>query len=255
MKQKKPLVSVILRVRNASLFLKTSLESLLSQQYNHIEIIVIDDFSKDNSFEILKTFRSKDKRLRVFKNKKKYGLAITLNRCIKKAKGQFIAFTGPKGINSKLRFKQQVEFLLQNPKVAAVGTQCKFIDEDAKKMIGKSMFPITHEEICKVLLPSISIQPETVMVNRNILPKDVFYFKPHAYPFIFTDVFMKFLPYAQIANLEKILYSHIYPSSESSYMKNLKETFLVGKMWLKSFSDYDYQPSLRSLFSPLVKGA
>ena len=89
MEDKKPLVSIILPVFNSEKFLHFCLKSLIRQSYKNIEIIAIDDNSKDNSFKILKSFRKQDKRLHVSKNIKKYGFPVCLNRALKKAKGQF----------------------------------------------------------------------------------------------------------------------------------------------------------------------
>ncbi|MDE2025356.1 MAG: glycosyltransferase family 2 protein, partial [Patescibacteria group bacterium] len=78
----KPLISVILPIRNADRFLASCIDSLLCQNYENIEIIATDDASIDGSLGILNAFKKEDKRLKVFKNVKKYGLAITLNRCL-----------------------------------------------------------------------------------------------------------------------------------------------------------------------------
>ena len=55
-------VSLGIPVYNESLFLKDTIESLLSQSYSNIEIIAIDNCSSDNSYEILKKCSEKDKR-------------------------------------------------------------------------------------------------------------------------------------------------------------------------------------------------
>lgn len=254
MKQQKPFISIIMPVQNAGSTLQNSLKSLLSQTHRNFEIIVIDDFSRDNSFDILKSFRKKDKRLRVFRNKKRYGLALTLNRAIKRAKAEYIAFAGSDGVNASKRLQKQIEYLLENPKVAAVGTQCVFLSEKNKKM-GTSEFPEEHDLITKTLLPCHSIQPETVMINRTILPKDILYFKKNSYPFIYSDVFMKFLSYARLANLPKALYYHRKSDSLATRTSQAKYFLKMGKLWVKSLTEYEHRSSLRSILMPLIKQA
>lgn len=247
MKHREPLVSVVLPVCNASSFLRASLESLVSQTYKRFEIIAIDDFSKDNSFDILSFYRKKDKRFKIFRNKKRYGMALTLNRAMKRAKGTYIAFANAAGSNSPHRIQAQVSFLLSHPKTAAVGTQCILLDENNKK-IGKTEFPEESEHISKGLIPSLSLLPETIMVNRLTLPKDILYFRAKPYPLIFTDVFMKFLSYAEIANLPKILY--YYRKTQDTLPKALTfHSLTYGiKVWLNSFVEDQYRPSFKSLF-------
>src|SRR3989344_1390069 len=105
----KPIVSIVLPVHNSERFLSDCIKSLKRQTYRKIEIIAIDDMSSDNSFKILKEFAKKDKRIRIYRNIKRYGIAITLNRLIKKAKGDFIAFMDSGDISSSQRIKKQIE--------------------------------------------------------------------------------------------------------------------------------------------------
>ncbi|RXM42303.1 glycosyltransferase family 2 protein [Flavobacterium sp. YO12] len=85
-------ISVIIPVYNASLFLERCLNSILEQTLSDIEVICIDDFSSDNSLEILKEYASKDTRLKYFKNEKNIGQGLTRNKGIDLASGKYIAF-------------------------------------------------------------------------------------------------------------------------------------------------------------------
>jgi glycosyltransferase involved in cell wall biosynthesis len=123
MKDSKPLISILVPVHNSSQHLAESLSSLLNQSYKNFEIIAIDDFSKDNSWKILSDFRKKHKNLRIYRNVKRYGIGVTLNRIAKKAKGEFVAFMDTDDISSPNRLKKQLNFLLNKPDVVAVGSQ------------------------------------------------------------------------------------------------------------------------------------
>ena len=251
MDKTKPLVSVLLPVRSSSRYLPLCLKSLVKQSYKNIEIVAIDDHSKDNSFKILKEFARKDKRIRVYKNIKRYGAATTLNRLVKKAKAKFIAFMNSSDIAYVDRIKKQIQFALKNPETVAVGSQCVFIDKDSKAL-GKSEFPHDNRFIYQSPLHGISMQFETVLINRTLLPKDVLKFDANSKPFIYSDVFIKLLPYGKFANLKKSLY--LRRSNPNVYPSDLRKHILsLIKLWLKSMLDYDYRPSLRSLLLPLAR--
>lgn len=246
-KKQKPLVSVILPIQNSNKFLLECLKSLSSQSERRIEIIAIDDFSKDDSFKILKQYKKREKRLRLYKNKKKYGLVVTLNRSVKKAKGKFITFMNPKDTMTKTRLKKQLRFLISNPKLVGVGTQCLFFNHKNKKL-GKSSFPPTHDDIYRTLLAGLSIEFETVMINREALPKDILKFNHNSKPFIYTDLFMNLVKYGELANLKQAL--QIHRKNRKSINKLTMDNFAsLFKLWLKSITIYDYRPSLRSLFT------
>jgi len=251
MNDSKPLISILLPVHNTEKYLSDCLNSLINQTYKNIEIVAIDDRSSDKSYKILSQFKKEDKRVRVYKNVKRYGIGITLNRLLKKSKGSYIAFMDTNDISSLNRLKKQYKFLIQNPGIVAVGSQCTFINDHDKK-IGKSDFPYYHNLIAQNPLHGISMQFETVLINKLILPKDVLRFNTNSHPFIYSDIFMKLLPFGKFANMEDFL--HFHRNDPKIYLSDVKRNVIsLVKLWLRSTSLYDFQPPLRSFFSSLVK--
>lgn len=262
MKLKKSLVSVILPVYNAGNFLPHCLETLIKQSYTNLEIIAIDDNSKDNSLKILKEFKKKyktyseqNRKIQILQNKKHYGQAVCLNRAVRLAQGQFLAFMNPFDYVSLHRFKKQISYLSINPKTVAIGSQYVTINKN-NKSVEKSSLPQQHEEIYHTLLPSISMKPETVMINRMLFPKDLLRFTTNKYPLLFTEVFIKILQYGKIANLGQALYTH--RSGIKRYTRQssrLKHVFSLLQLWLKSRSTYDYRPSLRTNIPAVLRNS
>lgn len=247
----KPLVSILLPVHNSERFLRESLQSLISQKYRNIEIIAIDDMSSDSSYKILKTFKKKTKKLRVYRNIKRYGIVMTLNRLIRKAKGEFITFAEGDDVTSKQRIKKQIQFLLENPNIVAVGTQCRFLNKNGK-LNGKSSFPLENKDIYNSTLHGLSIQFETVIINRNLLPKDILKFEQGALPFIYSDFLIKLLPYGKFANLRN--YLHYHRSHPQAYILDLQRNFLsLIKLLVKGNANHRYSPSFREFFLTIAK--
>ncbi len=259
MNDQKPLVSILLPVHNCEHFLADSLKSLISQSYRQIEIIAIDDKSSDSSLKILKAFAKKypstrsgqGKKVRVYKNIKRYGIGVTLNRLVQRAKGDFLAFASSEDISAKERIKKQVQFLLDNQDVAAVGSQCYFIKKNNKR-IGKSAFPLENKYIYNSPLHGVSMQFETVMINKNLLPKDLIKFQTDSTHFVYSDILMKILPYGKFANLPNFL--HYHRNDPKAYFFDLKIHIIsLVKLWIRSIANYDYQLSVKSFFTPLIK--
>lgn len=245
----KPLISILLPVHNSSSYLSESLKSLFNQSYDNFEIIAIDDFSSDESFKILKSFKKRDKRIRIYKNVKQYGKSLTLNRAIKRSKGQFIVFMDPEDICLKDKLSRQLNFLLSNPRVVAAGTQCRYINNSGKRL-GKSNFPDSAEDIYNKPFHGISMQFQTVMVNRLNLPKDIPYFPTNGHPFLYSDVLLKMLAFGELRNLP-------HPPLQYHRKSILKPSFTLSqiplfiKLWITSIANYDYRPNLRHLLSQL----
>ena len=85
-----PLISVIVNCHNGEKYLKTCIESILNQKYDKFEIIFFDNFSSDNSKNIINQFNSH--RIKYFFSDKKLSLYKARNEAIKKSSGSLIAF-------------------------------------------------------------------------------------------------------------------------------------------------------------------
>lgn len=91
MKNNKPKISVIVPVYNVERYLAQCLDSLVLQLYDNLEIICINDGSKDGSLDILYKYAAKDSRISFFSQENK-GLSATRNRGVKEATGDWITF-------------------------------------------------------------------------------------------------------------------------------------------------------------------
>lgn len=88
---KSPLVSIIMPVYNAEFFLERSVSSVLSQEYNNLELILVDDGSSDSSAEICSRYASNVPKIKYFRQENK-GPAAARNTGVKNSSGDFIYF-------------------------------------------------------------------------------------------------------------------------------------------------------------------
>lgn len=112
-------VSIIVPVYNTSKYLKKCLNSLIEQTYENIEIIVVDDGSKDNSLEIAKEIAKKDNRIKIY-SKENGGLSSARNYGIQKSSGKYIGFIDSDDYASKNMFSTLIEMLEDNNAQIAV---------------------------------------------------------------------------------------------------------------------------------------
>ncbi len=85
-------VSIIIPVYNASNSIEKCINSVLTQTYSRIEIILVNDCSKDDSLEKCLLFAKKDYRIKVISNKSNMGLGLTRNEGLECASGEYIMF-------------------------------------------------------------------------------------------------------------------------------------------------------------------
>ena len=91
MDAKKPLISVIVPVYNVEKYLPKCLDSLLAQTWQELEIIVVDDGSPDNSWDIMQEYARRDSRVRPIRQKNG-GLSAARNAGVEAARGEWIGF-------------------------------------------------------------------------------------------------------------------------------------------------------------------
>lgn len=116
----KPALSVVMSVRNHSDFLKTSIESILNQTVKEFEFLIIDDFSNDNSVEVLKEYQKQDDRIKLFFNTtNSFGLTNNLNFLIEKANSDIIARQDADDSSFPFRFET---FLKKNNGKSVIST-------------------------------------------------------------------------------------------------------------------------------------
>jgi alpha-1,3-rhamnosyltransferase len=121
-----PLVSVIIASYNHAPYIEASIESVLAQTYRHIELLVVDDGSKDDSVERIQ--RLQQKHGFDFRIQKNQGLSLTLNEAISRAKGSLIAPFGSDDIMFPERIARQVDYLSGKPEVGICAGNIQFID-------------------------------------------------------------------------------------------------------------------------------
>ncbi|TCK07131.1 glycosyltransferase involved in cell wall biosynthesis [Marinobacterium mangrovicola] len=108
-----PRVSIIMPVHNASEFIGYSIGSVLGQIYSDWELLLVDDASSDDSFDIAQSYRDHDSRINTYKLNEKSGPAVARNFAISKAVGRYIAFLdsddswSPKKLAIQLKFMEE----------------------------------------------------------------------------------------------------------------------------------------------------
>lgn len=251
---KRPLVSIIMPVYNASKFLEEAIDSVINQTYKKWELIAVDDGSKDNSLEILKKYAKKYPQIRVFHNKKNLGVGKTTNYALSKAKGRFIARFDSDDYMPSYRLEKQVNYLLTHKNTVVVGGQVELMNEEGLK-IGMKNFPTSHKAIYEGLFTFITIQQPSMMVNKSLLPNGFVWYNDNAKTAEEVDLFFRLFKYGNFANLRSVLLRYRqYPTSTSLRDPKLTffNTFRTRKLAVKF---YGYKPSLKAKILNLVQFA
>ena len=134
------LVSVIMPTFNAGKFLPDSIESILGQTYEDLELLITDDGSTDTlTLQILKEYSQKDSRLKVEYLQGNSGPAYARNQSIKRAQGRYIAFCDSDDRWMPEKLERQIRFMTE--KDSALCYSSYIVCDDKNEEIGISIVP------------------------------------------------------------------------------------------------------------------
>ncbi len=131
-----PLVTVGVALYNHERYIEQCLTSVLTQTYAPIELIVIDDGSSDNSFDVAQSCTQKTNQLHSLSvtTRPNRGMCNTLNEIAQRASGKYISFLGSDDYWLESKLEAQVAFLESNKQYALVHSNSMRIDADGKSL-------------------------------------------------------------------------------------------------------------------------
>ena len=143
-------VSIIMGVYNCALTLSEAIESLISQTFQDWELIVCDDGSDDNTYSIAEEYKKRlGKKMILFRNEENQGLNYTLNRCLEKSTGDYIARMDGDDISLPSRLEKEVHFLDNHLEYAIVSTPMIYFDENGIWGYGQAIEKPEKKDVVK----------------------------------------------------------------------------------------------------------
>ncbi len=164
----KPLISIIIPAYNAEKYLGRAIQSAITQTYENIEIIVIDDGSFDSTVGVARGFA--DQRMYYFRQENK-GQGVARNRGIKESRGKYITFLDADDIYLPQKVERQTEFLEKNPDYKIVYCHTLHFYAANPGALFKKKCSHFSGDIFDKLLRSPLINLNTAMFHREALEK------------------------------------------------------------------------------------
>ena len=246
-----PLISVIVNCHNGAKYLKSCIKSILNQKYKNLEIIFFDNYSSDNSKELINQF--KDSRIKYHFSKKKLPLYKARNRAIKKSSGPLIAFLDiddwwdPKYLSSKKNF-------FTNKDYDYFYTNVSIYHEKNKNFIKYNKFDLPSGIIFNSLAKNYFIIISGLIITKKILEKEKLF--NEKYNIIGDyDFLMRISKYANAKSFNETLIFYRVHSDNFSKLNN-KMYYYEYKDWYncqKKINDDNFQKNKGNFLLQLSK--
>ncbi|MDL2225209.1 glycosyltransferase [Eubacteriales bacterium OttesenSCG-928-M02] len=165
-----PLVTVIMSAYNDQIYIRSAIESILTQSFMDFEFIITDDASSDDTLSILMEYMRSDSRIKILRNEKNQGLTVSLNNMIIQSNGQYIARMDADDIAIKNRLFMQVEYMENNPAVDLCFSDTILIDAKGE-VLCSSWRPSSVQKILRVLEWRNFIPHPSVMIKSSVIKR------------------------------------------------------------------------------------
>lgn len=136
-------VSVIIGIYNCAPTLVEALDSLYAQTFQDFKIILCEDGSSDNTYQVAADYAAKHDNILLVRNEKNMGLNYTLNRCLDLADTEYVARMDGDDISLPTRFEKEVRFLDEHPEYAFVSCPMIYFDQKGEFKRGRAHNNIT----------------------------------------------------------------------------------------------------------------
>ena len=252
MKDNKPTISVIVPTFNRACIITKTIESVINQTYQDIEIIVVDDCSTDNTEEIIKELQKHDKRIRYIRHKENKGAGTARNTGIEEAKGIYIALqdSDDEWLPEKLEKQMQV-FETVSADVGVVYSGAWRIKNNEKTYIPFYRIKQKQGDIHKELLRENFIITPSLLIKRMCFAKVGFFEESLSY-FEDWEFLIRVAKYFNFRYVDEPLLISYYTSggvNETTFLNRAKTRMFILQ---KHFDDIRLDKKILANYQYLI---
>ncbi len=221
-----PQISVVMPVYNVNeIWLKESIESILSQSFTDFEFLIVDDGSMDHTYTVCQRYAHEDSRIRLFQFANNRGIAAAMNYAIQEAKGKRIAIHDGDDISLPTRLETQYRFMESNPSVVLLGTrmELKFEENTTKPFRESALNFLTWYNACvgeridTEFIKGSCIANGTAMYDKDHAIAAGLY-NQHYEQLLDWEFFLRLKSFGDVAKCEETLY--VYRRHGNSFCYN-----------------------------------
>ena len=214
-----PLISVIMPVYNGDKYIAEAIDSILSQTWKNLELVICDDCSSDDSLAIARSYSANDQRVKLIRNIENKGIADTLNLLIAETSGEFIARMDADDACTPDRLEKQYHYM-QTHNLDVCGSWI----QNKHGFPAKVCYPISDDEIRFYMLfrppfahPSVMFRKTSITgvsyTHNPLIPEDY-------------DLWSRLPAHLNLGNIPKIL---VYYRRHSAQSSGKKDAFRVER--------------------------
>jgi glycosyltransferase involved in cell wall biosynthesis len=195
-----PEITVLMPVHNGEAFVRAASESILSQTFQDLELLVVDDASTDRTVEILEGLN--DPRVRIVRSRERLRFSRALNLGIEHATGAFLARMDGDDIALPDRLAIQHDYMLAHPEIGLCGGLAMMFGMQEGPFFRP---PLTHGEIVSYMLFDCPFVHPTVMLRRDLMERHKLRYDPTYCPTDDYELWRRAARLFPVANINRVI--------------------------------------------------
>jgi len=233
MKNNFPKVSVLIPSFNYATYIAQAIDSILSQTFRDFEIIIIDNNSTDNTVEIVNKYLIDERRISLIVNSENIGMTANWNKCLDKARGEYIKFLNSDDFLSENNLKILVDTLDKDKSISLVTSWKQNFGLNSELVVPPYRDKVSGKRVIEETLSGYRNwigEPSSVMFRRSDVPTEGFNTKLHWLPD--WDMWLRLLLKGDLYIVPKVL-CHIRIHDKQATVSLKKSFFTI-------FEEYEY---------------
>jgi len=163
-------VTVLMPVRDSIGSVERAVLSIIHQKYDAWQLLIVDDASTDDTWDVVETLVRRDPRVFAIRNSERRGLAASLNLGWSQSSHELIARMDGDDESFATRLACQAAFMAEHPEVAVLGAGAELVDESGT-LLGVALRPERHEELARDMYRRSPFIHPSVMMRRSFLAR------------------------------------------------------------------------------------
>ena len=236
-----PLISVIIPISSEK-YIDESIQSILNQSYNNLELILVDDCSTDKNKFIIENYSVRDKRIKLINNEKYLGYTRSFNKGLLETNGEYIVITNSSCISLRNRIEKQVDLFQNWSELEVLGSNVIMIGSKGEE-INRKKFPPDLRKIKKNILYDSPVFKSSAMIKSNTI-KLLGGFDERLYPADHFHLCLNlFKENKVISNINEYLIKYRIDQenlSDLEIQNKLDKSFLARRLYFSNYSTNEY---------------
>lgn len=246
MNNNESLVSVVMPAYNAEKYIAEAIDSILKQTYKNLELIILDDASTDSTWDIIKQYASKDRRIVPIRNEKNLYIAANRNKGISLAKGSYIVWQDADDVSQPQRIHKLVKKMDSDKRIGICGSYIGLFNEKGVQDV--RTYPSSDFKIRSAIFKFSPVAQPSAIVRKSCLD-DVGTFDVNYPPAEDLELSFRIGLKYKFANIPEVLILYRLHGESATY-KNIKTIIRnTIKARMKFINEPAYKSDISDYFS------